>query len=377
MKGRDMSRLAALLLVAALVWRVAPALASDHADPQLGGDPNANISDLFAFPNNHGLVVVLDVHPGLTQSPPLPLSAIEFVLHFDFKPNLSFDNEEDRRRYGGSIRKPDAISADASLHLRLNEQAELSLQQVQGLHDAASIRIFSGLRDDPFIFPRFFGKNVVSMTLQIPWSAFPDQQRNFMLWAVTMKQGQQTDHVGRSNRTQLGRFDFLNPLPPSEHLPAIMQVMDQRAKVQAFLGRFNETQALAGLWQYVFSIRKYDLVPDVMIYSRDFPVGFPNGRRLEDDVAALTCSVGDCVLQEVSFIEGQWPRQTINDKPFMPDWPYLAEPWPDKPAGAPRISLFAWWPLYLGLLLLFAVALGYSWLIFRWGLRRGRQQAEH
>ena len=91
---------------------------------------------------------------------------------------------------------------------------------------------------------------------------------------------------------------------------------------------------VAGLIQHTFQIRKYDLRARRDDLYRPLPAGFPNGRLLHDDVAAQTCAFGDCILQEISFIEGGWPRATVNDKPFLDDWPYLAEPWPDRPEPA-------------------------------------------
>jgi hypothetical protein len=93
-----------------------------------------------------------------------------------------------------------------------------------------------------------------------------------------------------------------------------------------------------------------------MIYTNRFPPGFPNGRLLPDDVAALTCATGDCILQELSFVEGGWPRATVNDKPFLDDWPYLAEPWPDTPETPPSTKSI--WPYIIGLLLLIVLV---SW----------------
>ena len=62
-----------------------------------------------------------------------------------------------------------------------------------------------------------------------------------------------------------------------------------------------------------------------MIFTKQYPVGFPNRRQLTDDVALLTCDQGDCPLIENSFIDStQWPRATVNDKPFLPGFPYLA-----------------------------------------------------
>jgi hypothetical protein len=93
-----------------------------------------------------------------------------------------------------------------------------------------------------------------------------------------------------------------------------------------------------------------------MIFTNRFPPGFPNGRRLEDDVNAIVCTTGDCLLQELSFIEAKepkWPRATVNDKPFLNDWPYLAEPWPDRTPPAPPARSI--WPYIIAVGLLLAV----------------------
>ncbi|WP_410965940.1 DUF4331 family protein, partial [Salmonella sp. SAL4438] len=77
-----------------------------------------------------------------------------------------------------------------------------------------------------------------------------------------------------------------------------------------------------------------------------FPVGFPNGRYLSDDVAALLAQHGDTLLFELSHQHpnGGWPRRTTNVKPFLKttedkpmdaEFPYLAEPWPDKMPAPP------------------------------------------
>ena len=88
---------------------------------------------------------------------------------------------------------------------------------------------------------------------------------------------------------------------------------------------------LVNAYQPLFKIRPYDLFPDVMIYTKQYKVGFPNGRFLTDDVAKLTCDEGDCALVEGAYIDSpKWPRATVNDKPFLAEFPYLAEKWDEK-----------------------------------------------
>jgi hypothetical protein len=95
-----------------------------------------------------------------------------------------------------------------------------------------------------------------------------------------------------------------------------------------------------------------------MIYTDRFPAAYPNGRQLADDVVAITCRTGDCLLQELSFIEGGWPRATVNDKPFLDEWPYLAEPWPEKAEAPPSSKSIL--PYIIGIALLIMIV---SWAI--------------
>ena len=92
------------------------------------------------------------------------------------------------------------------------------------------INVQAGIFDDPFIFPRFFRGNVIGIVTSIPLALLrhPDgssaSDATILLWATTHdKNGKQSDHVGRSLRTQLPRFGYLNPLHPSRHVAAIMR----------------------------------------------------------------------------------------------------------------------------------------------------------
>jgi hypothetical protein len=329
--------------------------ASDHADPVDLQEPESNFTDLFFFPDGDRMILILCVRRALTTPGPYNLEPFEYAVHFDLESRVAFESDEDRARYGGTVVDPEGLRPTATIRLRLNDDATLKEQSFEGLRDPERIRVYAGVREDPFNFPRFFDRNTIAMVLAIPMSSFPPGQRDWILWGATYQDGRQIDHVGRSNRTQQARFDSLNTLPPSEHVPEIMRLLGKWNEVFTTLNNFREPQpkALAGLVQYVLQIRKYDLAPDVMIYTDRFPPGFPNGRQLLDDVAALTCQTGDCILQELSFIEGGWPRQTVNDKPFLAEWPYLAEPYPDRPQAAP--SQPSIWPWVIGLAVVVAL----------------------
>ncbi|MDA8017667.1 MAG: DUF4331 domain-containing protein [Thermoanaerobaculia bacterium] len=398
--------LAFALLAAACALVSAAASASDHADPIFNKKPDAGLTGLFVFPviespgptgeqtepvdpeatnptpghdatDEHvsgeetdpataaadgeetrgpdELILILGIHPSLIAPGPYDLESFQYNIHIDHHSEIRFSDPADLARYGGTVVHPAGITADVTLSFRLNANAELTDTQVEGL-DTGLREVVSGVYDDPFIFPRFFGKNIIAIAVRLPISALPADRQDFLFWGTTTEadSGEQVDHVGRSNRTQLPRFDFLNTVPPSEHVDVIHETAHKRQRVQNFLKRYPPP----ALWQgfkLLQAIRHYDYVPDVMIFSLRNEPGYPNGRRLEDDIVAISCSTGDCLLQETSFQESEvWPRITTNDKPFTGEFPYLAAPWPEKkPDSQPGcffptliillvLGLFAW-----------------------------------
>jgi hypothetical protein len=362
----------ALTLLAPLFLAPPSALASDHADPTDLTDPSANITDLFFFPKDDQYILIFNVRRALTAPQPYDLGPYEYRVNFDLSTPVSFDGKDNpdsasnRARYGGTVSAPDKLHADASITVRLNNDATLKTITINGLKNTDKIRTYTGVRDDPFNFPRFYKVNVIAMVMSLPKDAFPAAQHDFMLWGTASKDGTVLDHVGRSIRTQLPRFGVINTSPPSEHLGTLMNTKKTIDDLYNFFKGKKEwySKAISDLIQPYFQIRKYDLAPDVMIYSDRYPVGYPNGRLLTDDVVAQTCAFGDCLLQDISYIEGGWPRQTTNDKPFLDAWPYLAEPWPERPEPvAPTQSIL---PYIIGIVLVFALV---SWAVIE-GLRR-------
>jgi hypothetical protein len=338
-----MKKASILILGLALVFLPAALESSDHADPINLKVLESGLTDLYAFPDGDQMVVILAARRALTAPPPYQLEPYEYTIYMDTHSEVTIDDAQYRTRYGGTIKDPKGIKQDVTIKIRLNNDASLKQKSFEGLQNPDSIRLFTGVRDDPFIFPRFFKRNAIVMVLSIPFSSFPNNnQRDWLLWGTStqIKDGVQIDHVGRSNRTQVGRFDFLNTLPPSQHVAAIEEHNRTRERVRKFL--MQCFPPLVNAYQPLFAIRHYDYVPDVMIFTKQYPVGFPNGRQLTDDVAVLTCDQGDCPLIESSFIDStQWPRATVNDKPFLTEFPYLAEPWDSTPpaAAAPSIGV--------------------------------------
>lgn len=373
----------ALAVALVLVLLLAPGAArgSDHADPIISPDLTPGLTGLFIFPDGDRIVLILGTHRALSVAGPYNLEPYELAIHIDLDSRISFTDAEDRARYGGTVVEPEGIDADVTLAFRLNDDASLRAQRLEGLRSTDGVRVETGVFDDPFILPRFFGTNIIAVVVSIPRAAFPANQRDWLLWGTTTKLdgGDQVDHVGRSNRTQVARFDFLNTLPPSEHVAAIRKVHDRWERRASFVGDLPRIGApVASLINALFAIRHYDYVPDVMIYTSRYPPGYPNGRLLTDDVVLLTCQLGDCLLFESAFNDTEeWPRETVNDKELPAGFPYLAEPWP---AAAPAPAKGFRWGLWITILLILLIVLGIMalgcllcWLISR--LRAKRRPA--
>ena len=335
-------------------------------------------------------------------------------------------DESTQRLYGGIIGNPNAIAEEAVLDFQLkfspdgeNSEASLASSRIDGIPGevnmvsearrsrdgmrdvvAASpwkpgaINVQIGVFDDPFIFPRFFRGNAVGIVTSIPLKSIrrPDgtaaSAGPILLWATTHgPDGKQSDHVGRSLRTQLPRFGYLNGLHPSQHVAAITRMHASPSLFENVLTTF-----LAPLEAH----RHYDGAPDVMIYDLSKPAKFPNGRWLEDDVAKILADAGETLLLELSYTESrQFPRAETNDKPFRKDFPYLAPRWttletsehaapgttfdggfavpnaPDSAAiGLPNFVPDVWRSLWLGLTIAVILLGLLAWLAVRGILKK-------
>ncbi len=333
--------------------------ASDHADPMFLQQLEAGITDLFAFPKDDSLVIILCVRRGLADGTPLPLQPYTYRIHIDHHSQVDFDDPDTLARYGGKVMRPEGIDADVEIAIQLADQPQptdfvdnqprrlsetlVRSWKTKGLSTPSKVRIWSGICDDPFIFFRFLTTNCVAMVVEIPLSQFPEEQDDYLIWATSHKFGKQIDHVGRSLRTMLPRFEVLNTLHPSEHVKTLKQRHQSPDVI---------TDVASTLIPPLFGLRHYDFQPDVMIFTRrngltcdgkPYGDGYPNGRRLEDDVAQLCCAQGDCLLYEVSLAEAHAEDQEIpteNLQPFHPEFPYLAEPNASPmPQAAPSLRL--------------------------------------
>ncbi|WP_182864692.1 hypothetical protein [Stieleria mannarensis] len=353
------------------------------------------------------LVIILCVRRQLTDSTTLKLEPYTYKINIDYNSSVEFPMRADAAaetgnattaaaeadqtghshasdklsvveafaRYGGKISHPEEIKEDIVIEFRLNNDGKLQpgyprFAQPQGL----DVQLVSeaAVHDDPFIFPAFFGTNIVAMQARVPLSVFPDDRTDFLIWATSHKgSGPPIDHVGRSLRTQNPRFELLNTLHPSRHVAAITNEHEHPSLMRDIFLRLN--------FGSLFAYRRWDFVPDVMCYSTQYPVGFPNGRLLTDDVAAILAQHGDTLLYELSYQDDRyrWPRQTTNDgrndgsEAFLSQPPYLLPANPQRAQPPPlRLSTASIVKLTLIVIALLLFWLLTHWLFARWYHRR-------
>lgn len=288
---RGFKRVAALCagaLVCALAG-LSVVRASDHGDTPLligAGRHDARITDLHAFTRDDKLVIALCTNPAIPPSVTdyrFP-SDVTFQINIDNDSLVTFDNPKDVAVYGGTIVEPLHIHRDAAIDITFDRHGcpRVHGRSFRGpLHD---VRVFTGLRDDPFIRGPRTGRNVAAIVLEIPLHRVVEDQSTLLIWATSSVRGLDgvfQDHAGRSLRSMFPENDLMNSLPP---------------RFQAWAFR----------------------VPDVVILDTARPTAYPNGRLLTDDVVDL---VGD---PRVLMDDAPFP--STNDVPFLDEFPYLAPP---------------------------------------------------
>lgn len=291
MKRFNLNAVLLMLIVLAIVM---PSLvASDHGDTPLlkeMGRHDARLTDLYTFLRGDRIVFVVCLDPTI------PPAATEYK----FAPDLSvrifvdqdsevlFDDPADLATFGGSIIEPRRVAEDLSFRIRFDEDGNPKLRAT-GLGSITNldIRLFAGLRDDPFIRAPREGRNIAALVLDLPLYEVLGDQSTLLVWASSKIEGvagSSQDLVGRALRSQFPENDSMNVMRPRDHFTRL------------------------------------GLVPDVLILDTSRQVSFPNGRELNDDVVDL---VGD-----IRVLGNDAPFPSMNDLPFLNGFPYLSPPHP-------------------------------------------------
>lgn len=267
--------------------------AADHGDTPLLiqiSRHDARVTDWHAWHQGDKFVMATSLNPNI----PTGQSSYRFSedltvrMHIDRDSAVDFSNATLNAKYGGTIVDPAKVSADITLEFAWDENGQI-VMHTEGLSGEAKsrIKVYSGLRDDPFINGVRNGRNVASIVVEMPLADVKGPGQTLLTWTTTKVpdiHGPIVEHGGRALRSQFPENMAMNEMRPRAHYTEL------------------GTQ------------------PDVAIHNLAAPAGFPNGRLLTDDVID---QVGDPRL--TGNPTAQAP--TANDKPFLSSFPFLAEPW--------------------------------------------------
>lgn len=329
-----------------------PALGADHRDAPLAqGAPQLDINDVYAFKAPNGnFVALMTVNP-LTS--PANTGALSLATNavYELKLDLDGDAVADRSykfTFSGTGPVQDAVvrlasGANAVTNDPTGDQVASGKTSagsgVTIIEGAGGRKFYVGPRDDPFFFDlagfqaglkftgvdTFKGTNVTAIVMELPASvvsaAAPDGTLG--VWATTSRPRstggwEQVDRMGRPAintvfipSDQKDAFNANNPdRDTSIYTDEVTAALDSLAS--------PATETLAGL-----------LLPDILTVDLNMPVGYLNGRDLDDDVIdiSLQAITGDMTIGD---------GVNANDRAFSSTFPYLAAPHGQAAPGAPN-----------------------------------------
>jgi hypothetical protein len=303
-----LAMLGMLVVVLSLSPQLLPALASDHTDTPLHvdtGRDDARITDFWSFVQNGRLVMIMGINPFL------PAEVREYVFPTDVTYSFFIDNDSSvsfndpvvKAAFGGTVDYPIRIREDITFNVTFDSWNRPQVEVVARSSSASErirerMRIFTGLRAEAFIFAPFVNNNIGAIVIDVPLGEIKrDDDDTLLLWTTTSVgdfTGLFQELGGRTLNSQFPEKLALNFIHPSQHRAAL------------------------------------NVNPDLIILNTRQPSGFPNGRRLQDDivdkVAALPAPFNDPRAFDLEFDLAGF-HATLNDIAPLPGaFPFLASP---------------------------------------------------
>ncbi|MGQ0628571.1 MAG: DUF4331 family protein [Phycisphaerales bacterium] len=333
------------------------AFGADHKEaPLINEDPAADLNDVYAFPNPSDptrYVLALTVNP--FSSPTAPLASnFSAGVRYRFEIDHNNDGRSERTiavtftpvvngAQTFTVRMPDGSTFSGAATPPTTNAAPAAQTIVNG---PGGVQAFAGPTDDPFFFDAigfnrfrrgvgtfngidsFAGFNVSTICIELPVALLGDKDGVFQVWSatdrarITLRRG-----TRRELEVSVGPWEQIE----RTGVPAVSTVLVPAAKRNSFNLGTPDRDAMDFATDIVASLTSLGTnstnigilasvaVPDTLKVDLSQPSGFPNGRRLEDDVV-------DTLL---FFIFNQVPTSdgaNTNDKAFNATFPYFAAP---------------------------------------------------
>ena len=297
-------------------------------------DPRTDITDLYVFQNpddSTRSILILNVNPEApTRADAFdPQASYEFKIDTDgdFEAEIAFhvlftniDNGQQTatlyRMTGAEARGTGPVGKVIIQH------APVSFTQAACITTQGEFRFFAGIRSEPFFADPtgFFnnlqwsgqdfwaGKNVFSIALDLPNSALGDQPQ-ISIWGRTMASVDgvltSVNQMGRPGNNALRQGADTNRTPPAQ----------QR---ECFFSQYVGTFQTFGYTEAEATKLTLEWLPDILPYNYLRAEGYPNGRKLTDDIA-------DNLVEIIT--QGKMKDDLVYPHPdYLAEFPYLGTP---------------------------------------------------
>jgi Domain of unknown function (DUF4331) len=275
-------------------------------------DPRVDICDIYAFQKPKDVnksVLVLDVNPVA------PTYADSFASEavYELKVDTNWDSVADIAYRFTFSPKEDGVQNVTVLRAS-GEQAEgngkdgevifkdvlVSFGDVITTADASEYRLFAGIRSDPFFFDlegmknnmqftgadTFLDKNVFSIIMEIPNSALGSNSKVGVWYRVLIpKDGNPFFQIDRMGRP------FINVAFTKEEDKNTFNRIEPIRDRELFTEKLVSILESFGLNPESAQNTALTLLPDILDYDYSSSKGYPNGRKLTDDIIDIQLAV--------------------------------------------------------------------------------------
>jgi hypothetical protein len=302
-------------------------------------DARSHITDLYAFQkpgDPHKTILILDINP----HSPMTADAVDPESVYEIGVDTDADAVTDiafRVRFSPVVNESQTASVqlatgrDAAAHVDAGEtiiqHAPVTFGTEPQVATSGDFRFFAGLRSDPFFADLegagnnfqwtgndfFADKNVFGIVLEVPNSALgPKPQVG--IWARVL-----VPHDGRLVQgDRAGRPAIDATFNQSEDDKRTWNQQEPSKDRELFLDKFAHVFEHAGYPSDQATALAGDLLPDLLTYDSSSAAGYPNGRKLTDDVI----NMGIALLTNGAVPhDGLRPHADLRS-----DFPYLGSP---------------------------------------------------
>ena len=279
-----------------------------------GDDRRLDLTDLFVFtsPEDPGkTVLIIDSNPTSAPPPiPAPTTGPEFYPGAVHRINIDTDgdtradvaftftfSEYDNGRQTGTAwyaTGPDAQQPEPAGRM-LTDSISVSFDgtaQPVMVADSWQIRLFAGLRSDPFFadvegalhgmkwtgHDDFAGNNVDSIALEVPTDLLGPGPEIGVWASISRRKDGVLEQMDRGGNPTIN--PFINPDGEKNRYNSRQPADD----VDNYLGPWSQMLEKGGYSPEEAKEAAMQFLPDVLRYDRTKPVSYPNGRKLVDDV---------------------------------------------------------------------------------------------